>query len=108
MVFLQVLVTTLLTVLLVAPVPVVFTLSGSGKPCPDGRDEMELRKAVASSACDYTPSDFERFRNDTRWRHGVTKTSKFECVDLYAILYTCGAQRSDGLAKASGTVLCLT
>ena len=75
MVFLQVLVTTLLTVLLIAPVPVVFTLSGSGEPCPDGRDEMELRKAVASSACDYTPSDFERFRNDTRWRHGVTETS---------------------------------
>ena len=90
MVFVRVLVTTLLTVLVLAPVPVVFTLSGSGKPCPnDGPNELELRKAVASSACDYTHSDYERFRNDTRWRHGVTEMSKFEfvrCVSLWTDL----------------------
>ena len=64
----------LLTTLLLAPVLVV--LAQSVETCPDGRDEQEFRRAVASAACNYTRSDIEDFKNETRWRHGRTEKSK--------------------------------
>lgn len=64
----------LLTTLLLASVLVV--LAQSVDTCPDGRDELEFRRAVASAACNYTHSDLEDFKNETRWRHGRTERSK--------------------------------
>ena len=64
----------LLTTLLLASVLVV--LAQSVETCPDGREELEFRRAVASAACNYTRSDLEDFKNKTRWRHGETERSK--------------------------------
>ena len=63
----------LLTTLLLASVLVV--LAQSIETCPDGHEE-EFRRAVASAACNYTDSDLEDFKNETRWRHGKTERSK--------------------------------
>ena len=68
----------LLTTLLLASVLVV--LAQSVEPCPNGRDKQEFRRAVASAACNYTHSDLEDFKNETRWRHGRTERSKIQIM----------------------------
>ena len=68
----------LLTTLLLASVLVFF--AQSVEPCPNGRDEQEFRRAVASAACNYTHSDLEDFKNETRWKHGRTERSKIQII----------------------------
>lgn len=73
----QVLVSTLLSTLLLAPVVVVLTQSGSGEVCPDGRDKLEFQKAVIDAACNYSRSVRNSFWRDTRSRHGEPDKGKY-------------------------------
>lgn len=80
MALVQVLVTTLVSTLLLASLPVVLTLSGSEELCPDGRDKQEFKNAVVDAGCNYSSrSDlFDSFKTDTQLRHSRPGPSKYQ------------------------------
>ena len=87
----QVLVTTIVSTLLLAPVPVVLTQSGSEELCPDGRDKQEFKDAVVDAGCNYSSRGdlLESFRRDTQLRHRRPGPSKYYvvCIPICSVLY---------------------
>ena len=77
MALVQVLVTTLASTLLLAPVPVVLTQSGSEELCPDGRDKQEFKNAVVDAGCNSSSGNVSSFKSDTRLRHSRPGQSKY-------------------------------